>query len=132
MSLEHSPARQGRQRRSRVDVATAAYSIRKFCDSHDVSRSALYKLWRQRIGPKFFRVGNQIRISAEAAAEWRAAREAAAAEALKQADEDEDPEEAKGAHREVSAFLIPVSPSAAKANGSTTCSINRLPLPRKL
>src|ERR1700726_3901935 len=120
MSLEHSPARQGRQRRSRVDVATAAYSIRKFCDSHDVSRSALYKLWRQRIGPKFFRVGNLIRISAEASVEWRASGQAAAAEAIKQADEDEDPEEGNGAHREMIPFLIPVTPSAAKANGSTT------------
>jgi hypothetical protein len=74
MSLEHSPARDAkrRMRRLRVDVEPAAYDVRRFCDSHNVSRTQLYRLWAQGRGPRFFKLGKQLRITAEAAAEWRA------------------------------------------------------------
>jgi hypothetical protein len=78
MSLEHSPARQA-----------AAYTIQEFCDSHRLSRAKLYSLWEQNKsaakpfgeGPHYFLVGDHSRrIDNEAAANWRAAREAAARE----------------------------------------------------
>ena len=74
MSLEHSP---GRQRRARTDVEPVVYSVQRFCDSHEISRTALYHLWRQGRGPKYFNLGNRIRITAAAAAEWRAQMQAA-------------------------------------------------------
>ena len=43
MSLEHSPARQGKR---------AAYSLNEFCEDHRISRSMLYKLWAAGIGPR--------------------------------------------------------------------------------
>jgi hypothetical protein len=81
MSLEHSPGREIRRRlRSiRTDVELAVYNVPRFCDSHEISRTALYNLWREGRGPKFFWLGDERRITAEAAAEWRAAMEAATA-----------------------------------------------------
>jgi hypothetical protein len=69
MSLE-SPARQGR----------AAYSIAAFCAEHSLSRSMFYKLQSESIGPRLMKVGTKVLISAEAAADWRAEREAATAQ----------------------------------------------------
>ena len=51
------------------------YTVNEFCTAHRVSRSGLYKLWREGAGPRVKRVGTKILISAEAAAEWRAAGE---------------------------------------------------------
>jgi hypothetical protein len=70
MSLEHSPGRQGER---------AAFTISEFCDAYRVSRSKLYAMWRDRIGPRFFNVGVKVIITAEAAADWAREREAAAA-----------------------------------------------------
>jgi hypothetical protein len=53
------------------------YDIRVFCDAHKISRSSLYNSWQAGTGPRFFRVGTSIRISREAAAQWRREREAA-------------------------------------------------------
>jgi hypothetical protein len=69
MSLEHSPAR---------SVSAAAFTVTEFCQAHRVSRSALYELWSQGLGPRYFLNGTHRRISIEAAADWRAAREVAA------------------------------------------------------
>jgi hypothetical protein len=52
------------------------YDIVGFCRAHRISRSTLYGLWQQGLGPKF-RVGTAVRISREAAQAWRAEREAA-------------------------------------------------------
>jgi len=81
MSLEHSPGREikRRARRKRADVETAVYNIPRFCDAHEISRTHLYKLWSEGRGPKFFRLGDERRITVEAAAEWRAAMMAEAA-----------------------------------------------------
>jgi hypothetical protein len=71
MSLEHSPGRQRRrQRRARTDVEPVVYSVRRFCDSHEISRTHLYEQWRKGIGPRFYWQGDEKRITAEAAAEW--------------------------------------------------------------
>jgi len=70
--------RQPRQPRARVDVETTTYDVRRFCDSNNVSRTQLYRLWAAGQGPKFFKLERHIRITAEASAEWRAAMQAAA------------------------------------------------------
>jgi hypothetical protein len=79
MSLEHSPGRETRRRlrRTRAAVESAVYSIQRFCDSHEISRTQLYKLWREGRGPSFFWLGDQKRITAEAAAAWREQMQAA-------------------------------------------------------
>ena len=66
MSLDHSPAR-----------SRAAYTIQEFCDAHRISRGALYQLWARGQGPRWLNVGKKRLISVEAAAGWRAEREAA-------------------------------------------------------
>jgi hypothetical protein len=64
MSLEHSPAREG---------ARCAFTIAEFCDAHRISRSWLYGEWKAGRGPKVKEIGTKKIITAEAAAEWRAA-----------------------------------------------------------
>ena len=71
MSLEHSPAWQGR----------ACYSIRTFCEDHAISRSMFYELINLGIGPRLTKIGKKVLITAEAAADWRREREAASNEA---------------------------------------------------
>jgi hypothetical protein len=56
-------------------------SIDQFCEAENISRSMLYKLWRQGKGPRWFNVGVARRISHDARIEWRRAREAEAASA---------------------------------------------------
>ena len=55
-----------------------ADGVNGFCAKHDMSRTKLYDLWSKGQGPRFFYVGNQRRISDEAAAEWRRSMELAA------------------------------------------------------
>jgi hypothetical protein len=64
MSLEHSPAREG---------ARCAFTVAEFCDAHRISRSMLYELWNAGRGPRVIKIGVKNIITAEAAAEWRAA-----------------------------------------------------------
>jgi hypothetical protein len=56
-----------------------ADSVNGFCAKNRTSRTKLYDLWSKGLGPRFFYVGNQRRISDEAAAEWRRSMELAAA-----------------------------------------------------
>jgi hypothetical protein len=70
MSLEHSPARDGRHTK-------LAMTINEFCASHSIARSMFYKLKRQGLAPRIMAVGIKQLITAESAAEWRAIREAA-------------------------------------------------------
>jgi hypothetical protein len=76
MSLEHAPTRQA-----------AASTVSEFCQENRVSRAKLYQMWAQKTttepfgkGPRYFMVGSHRRISTEAAADWRRAGEAEAAE----------------------------------------------------
>ncbi len=69
---EHSSARQSER---------AAFTIREFCEAHRISRSMLYKLLAEGAGPRLIKIGTKNLISAEAAADWRRALEAATSEA---------------------------------------------------
>jgi hypothetical protein len=61
------------------DETSGAMTIPEFCTWARISRSTLYQLWEQRLGPKFFKAGVATRITRRAAKEWLIAREAAAA-----------------------------------------------------
>ncbi|MGJ5049940.1 hypothetical protein ACQR09_22975 [Bradyrhizobium oligotrophicum] len=56
-----------------------AFSIAEFCRRHCFSSPQFYKLKLQGLAPETFRVGTRVLISREAAARWRAEREAASA-----------------------------------------------------
>ena len=79
MSLENESSGRlirRRARRVRTDVEPAVYTTNSFCDSHEISRTQLYKRWKQGLSPRFYWEGDQRRITAEAAAAYRAEREA--------------------------------------------------------
>jgi predicted DNA-binding transcriptional regulator AlpA len=58
-----------------------AFSINEFCQAASISRSKFYQLARNGTGPRTFHVGSKTLISAKAAEDWMAAREAAEADA---------------------------------------------------
>ena len=60
-------------------TAETSYTISEFCAAERISRSLLYRAWREGWGPRFHLVGTHKRISPEARREWRQEREAAAA-----------------------------------------------------
>jgi hypothetical protein len=53
-------------------------TIIEFCKAERISRTLLYRAWREGWGPRFHLVGSHKRISPEARREWRQDREAAA------------------------------------------------------
>jgi hypothetical protein len=53
-----------------------AYSLTEFCQRHRISLQLFYKLVTQGQAPATFRVGTRVLVSREAAARWRAEREA--------------------------------------------------------
>ena len=53
-----------------------AFTVAEFCKAHSFCRATLYHLWADGIGPDRLKVGRRIFISVEAAARWRADREA--------------------------------------------------------
>jgi hypothetical protein len=55
----------------------SSYTITEFCEAERISRSLLYRAWREGWGPRFHLVGTHKRISSEARREWRQEREAA-------------------------------------------------------
>ena len=55
-----------------------SYTINEFCRAERISRSLLYRAWREGWGPRFHLVGSHKRISPEARREWRQEREVAA------------------------------------------------------
>jgi predicted DNA-binding transcriptional regulator AlpA len=55
-------------------------NINEFCAAHRISRAFFYALCRDGKGPRLTRIGPKaVRVSAEAAAEWRKACEQVAA-----------------------------------------------------
>src|SRR4051794_9738781 len=52
-----------------------AYSISEFCRAHGICAPTYYKLKNYGLGPAEMRMGGAVRISREAAAAWRHARE---------------------------------------------------------
>lgn len=73
MSLEHSPARQGRHSQR------AAFSIIEFCERNGISRATYYNLKKAGIGPREMEVLGRKLITGEAETDWHRDREAAAA-----------------------------------------------------
>jgi hypothetical protein len=51
-------------------VDRAAYTVDEFCEAYRISRSQLYKLWRQGKGPRWMGVDGRRRITTEAARDW--------------------------------------------------------------
>ena len=62
-------------------VPTLAMSIPQFCIAHNISEGMYYKMKKQdrSLVPREMNVGTRTLITFEAAAEWRAEREAASA-----------------------------------------------------
>ena len=56
---------------------SGASSVDQFCADHCLSRRTYYNMRNEGIGPEEMKVGRRVLISDEAAARWRAAREAA-------------------------------------------------------
>jgi hypothetical protein len=73
------PAAVGRKRRSRPLTPPACFSVASFCVAHHISEAFYYKLKSQGLGPREMQVGARILVTYEAAADWRAEREAATA-----------------------------------------------------
>ncbi len=61
-----------------LDSEPLIYDLAGFCIAYRVSRSKLYALWREGLGPKTHRLGRSLRISREAAHAWVERLEAAA------------------------------------------------------
>lgn len=67
--------------KSRTEFATIAptpllvFSIRVFCEVHDISEGFYYKLRKQGEGPREMKVGARTLITLESAAEWRRTQE---------------------------------------------------------
>jgi predicted DNA-binding transcriptional regulator AlpA len=55
-----------------------AYTIPEWCEANRVSRGSFYNLKKAGQAPRTYNVGTRVLISAEADAEWRKDREAAA------------------------------------------------------
>lgn len=51
------------------------YTVPQFLDGHNISRTHFYELIKHGKGPRLMKLGRRTLISAEAAAEWRAAME---------------------------------------------------------
>jgi len=52
-----------------------AFSIREFCEAHSISVPMFYVMRQRGEGPRTMQVGAHLRISREAAEEWRRSRE---------------------------------------------------------
>ena len=68
-----------------------AYSIRRFCERHDISEAFFHKLRGLGLAPVVMKVGARTLISREAAARWRGEREAAVQQKTDAASRDAAP-----------------------------------------
>lgn len=66
----------------------AWYTIRTFCEAHKLSQAMYFKLKGEGRGPREIAVGSRRFITFEAAADWRAAREAETSAALSSTTND--------------------------------------------
>src|SRR5262249_38134535 len=74
---ERRPARTKKTQRALfVGLPPACFSISSFCVAHDISESFYHKLKNEGRGPRETHLGARVLITMEAAADWRAAREA--------------------------------------------------------
>jgi|SRR5262245_27776439 len=70
-----------RSRRRRPETAPACFSVASFCVAHHISEAFYYKLKKLGLNPRELKLGARTLITFESAADWRAARERAAATA---------------------------------------------------
>jgi predicted DNA-binding transcriptional regulator AlpA len=56
-----------------------ALTILQFCEAHTISEAMFYKLKKKGLAPRETKIGTRTIITLEAAADWRAEREAASA-----------------------------------------------------
>jgi hypothetical protein len=61
----------------RPPIEPMAYSIRQFCQAHNISVDTYFRTQRAGLGPVTMKVGTRTLISIEAAAAWRRDRELA-------------------------------------------------------
>jgi predicted DNA-binding transcriptional regulator AlpA len=74
------PKKAAVQKRKRMeDVPLQAMSVDQFCHAHGVNRDTFYSLLKKGEAPECMRLGRRRLVSFEAAARWRAQREAASA-----------------------------------------------------
>ena len=59
-----------------LETEQQVFSLPEFCIRNKISKSKLFKLFRENRGPRFMLYGHHKRISIEAEREWRAAMEA--------------------------------------------------------
>lgn len=57
------------------NIPRMGYSVAEFCASHGISEGLYRKLRKDKIGPREGHLRRRVFITAEAAAEWRRARE---------------------------------------------------------
>ena len=67
------------ERTALIEHEQLAYSIALFCARHGISERFYFKLKAAGRGPAEMQLGNRVLISREAAARWRAEREAESA-----------------------------------------------------
>lgn len=72
MDLQHQPIF---DRAPSPPIEQQAFTIAEFCTAHRISQGLYFKLQRAGKGPRVMPLGASIRISVEAAREWRLARE---------------------------------------------------------
>jgi hypothetical protein len=63
--------------RPRVNAEQDAFTVSEFCERHRISRTIFYEILKAGTGPTIFKCGAKTLVSKEAAARWRAEREAA-------------------------------------------------------
>lgn len=54
-----------------VQVGPAVYSVKTFCEAHNITKVTFYKLLKDGFGPRIMKVGSRTLISLEAASDWR-------------------------------------------------------------
>jgi hypothetical protein len=67
VSLLHSPA---------SIIADPSFTVAEFCELERISRSALYNLWKQGKGPRYYLNGTSRRITGQARRDFHREREA--------------------------------------------------------
>jgi hypothetical protein len=64
-----------RKSKARNEVARYAFSVSEFSAAHGISPAMFYKMLREGQGPVTMQVGKHLRVSIEAAEQWRRQRE---------------------------------------------------------
>jgi hypothetical protein len=62
------------------NFTTSNYSVHEFCVDTKMSRTKLYQLWRDGLGPRYYHIGRCKRITHSARLEWEREMEARAQE----------------------------------------------------